>query len=51
MDEFQTLVHKDKVDHYVRLANRSISYAAEHLKIQCPHEGESDVGKNWYATH
>lgn len=50
-DEYQALVHKDRVDEYVRLADRSISYAAEHLKIQCPHKGESDIGKSWYETH
>ena len=50
-DEFQTLVHKDKVDTYVKLANKSISYAGEYLKIQCPHIGESDVGYDWSQTH
>jgi len=50
-DEFQTLVREDCVEEYIPLANRSISFAAEHLKIQCEHKGESDVGMNWSETH
>ncbi len=50
-DEYQCLVHKSKVDEYVELADRSISHAAKVLNIQCPHIGESDLGKNWAETH
>lgn len=50
-DEYQTLVHKDKVDEYKALADKSIEYAGQYLGIQCPHIGESDVGTDWYMTH
>lgn len=50
-DEYQTLVHKDKVDEYIALADKSIEYAGQYLNIQCPHIGESDVGHNWAETH
>ena len=50
-DEFQSLVHKDRVEEYVTYANRAIEYAGQYLKIQCPHIGESDVGRNWAETH
>lgn len=50
-DEYQTLVHKSKVERYKELANKSIEYAGKYLGIQCPHIGESDVGHNWYMTH
>lgn len=50
-DEFQTLVHKDKVQEYRKLADKSISFAGEYLNIQCPHIGESDVGMTWADTH
>lgn len=50
-DEYQALVHKDKVEEYRKLADKSIEYAGQYLKIQCPHIGESDVGTDWAATH
>lgn len=50
-DEYQCLVRDDLIDEYIPLANKSIGHAAKFLKIQCPHKGESDVGKNWYETH
>ena len=50
-DEYQTLVHKTKVERYKELANKSIEYAGKYLGIQCPHIGESDVGHNWFETH
>lgn len=50
-DEFQAEVREDLCEEYKKLANRSIAYAGEYLKINCPHVGESDVGDNWSETH
>jgi DNA polymerase I len=50
-DEYQALVHKDKVKDYRVLADKSIKFAGEYLNIQCPHIGESDEGQNWAETH
>lgn len=50
-DEYQCMVRKDLVQTYIPLADRSIAHAAQYLKIQCPHKGESDQGMNWAETH
>jgi len=50
-DEYQALVLESKQDEYVQLADKSIAHAGKYLNIQCPHKGESDVGKNWAETH
>jgi len=50
-DEFQCEVRDEIVDEFAELAEKSISYAGEFFKIQCPHLGESDIGVNWYETH
>lgn len=50
-DEYQACVKEHLAEQYAELANRSISYAAEYLKIKCPHKGESDIGRNWHETH
>lgn len=50
-DEFQCEVREDLAEVYSQLADRSIVKAAEFLKIQCPHVGESDIGNNWAETH
>jgi DNA polymerase I-like protein with 3'-5' exonuclease and polymerase domains len=50
-DEIQAEVRDDIVEEYSALAERAISQAGELLGLACPHEGEADVGNNWYETH
>jgi hypothetical protein len=50
-DEFQAEVKDDRVQEYKELAELSITQAGIDLGIQCPHEGEADVGLNWLETH
>lgn len=50
-DEYQTEVRDDCVAQYATLATAAITEAGKKLSIACPHEGEANVGKNWYQTH
>lgn len=50
-DEIQAEVRGDLAPAYAKLATRAIEYAAEYLKIACPHKGEADIGRNWQETH
>lgn len=50
-DEIQAEVREDLAQEYADLACKAIVYAGEYLNIQCPHQGDSDIGNNWYETH
>lgn len=50
-DEFQVECKPEIVDEVAELMALSIKKAGEYYKIQCPHEGESKIGNNWYETH
>lgn len=50
-DEFQCEVREDITEEFAELANNCIVDAGKYFKIDCPHEGESAIGNNWYETH
>lgn len=50
-DEFQAEVREDLAEEFAALGRQAITDAGAYLKIQCPHQGESDIGDNWYETH
>ena len=50
-DEFQCEVREDLAEEFARLAEQCIVDAGEFYKIECPHEGDSAIGCNWYETH
>lgn len=50
-DEFQCEVREDIAEEFAELANKCIVDAGLFYKIDCPHQGESDIGCNWYETH
>lgn len=50
-DEFQCEVREDIAEEFAEVANKSIVDAGLYYKIECPHQGESDIGMNWYETH
>jgi DNA polymerase I-like protein with 3'-5' exonuclease and polymerase domains len=50
-DEFQAEVRAPLVPKYRELAEYSIRYASEYLKMTVPQQGESEAGANWYETH
>lgn len=50
-DEFQAEVREDLCKEFAEIANSCIVDAGKYFKIDCPHEGESDIGNNWYETH
>lgn len=50
-DEYQCEVREDLCEEFAKLAEKCIEDAGTFFKIQCPHQGESDIGENWYETH
>lgn len=50
-DEFQCEVREEISEEFAELANKCIVDAGLFYKIDCPHQGESDIGANWYETH
>ena len=50
-DEYQAEVREDIADEFARLGEKAITVAGEYLGINCPQQGESDIGNNWYDTH
>lgn len=50
-DEYQCEVREDLTDEFAKLAEQCIEDAGKFFKIACPHQGESDIGDNWYETH
>ena len=50
-DEFQCEVREDIAEEFAEIANKCIVDAGLYYKIDCPHQGESDIGTNWYETH
>lgn len=50
-DEFQCEVREDIAEDFARLAEQCIVDAGLFYKIECPHEGDSAIGNNWYETH
>lgn len=50
-DEFQAEVREDLAEEFAALGEKAISTAGRFLEINCPHEGEADIGTNWYETH
>ena len=33
------------------LGGRAIEWAANYLKVNCPHDGDYLIGESWYNTH
>ena len=50
-DEYQCEVREDIAEEFARLAEQCIVDAGNYYKIECPHEGDSAIGCNWYETH
>lgn len=50
-DEYQCEVRDDLIPEFKELAERSIEYAGNVLKLAVPQRGEADVGRNWLETH
>lgn len=50
-DEFQCEVREDIAEEFAKLAEQCIVDAGRYFKINCPHEGDSSIGRNWGETH
>jgi len=50
-DEYAMIVHKDDVDKLKLIAKQAIDKSEEILKVKCPLDCDSKVGKNWSETH
>jgi len=50
-DEYTLEVLPKHVDRIRYLSEQAITKAGEYFHIACPHEGESNVGNNWYDIH
>lgn len=50
-DEFTIECKEHMAQEVAELAEESIAWAGRFLKINCPHEGEAKIGKNWLEIH
>lgn len=50
-DEFQIECHPHMVTEVATIGKESIAWAGRHFNIDCPHDGDSKIGHNWYETH
>ena len=50
-DEVQCEVRNDLTEEFAVLAEQCIADAGKFFNIKCPHEGESNIGRNWHETH
>jgi len=50
-DEYTLEVKPELVDRIRYLSEQAITVAGEYYNIACPHEGESQIGRNWYDIH
>ncbi|MCP4126769.1 MAG: DNA polymerase [Gammaproteobacteria bacterium] len=50
-DEVQLEVHPDHAELVGMIAVRAMQLAGKHFKLDCPMDGEYNVGNNWAETH
>lgn len=50
-DEYTIECKPEHVERISYLSEQAITKAGEYFNIQCPHEGESAIGNNWYEIH
>lgn len=50
-DEYTAEVREDIAEEFRLMAEQAIVDAGKHFKIKCPHEGEGQIGSNWYEIH
>ena len=50
-DEYQTQVLEEHSERFGVLAVQAIINAGVELKMNCPLDGESKIGNNWYECH
>lgn len=50
-DEFQVECREEIAQDVANICCEAIAWAGRYFNIQCPHEGESKIGKNWADTH
>lgn len=50
-DEIQVECSRDIADDVGKIVREAIEEAGLFYNISCPHEGESNIGRNWYETH
>jgi DNA polymerase I len=50
-DEFQTEVHRDHAEQLGEIQCQAIRDAGTYFKLNCPMDGEYNIGNNWSETH
>lgn len=50
-DEWQFECKPEIAEEAAKLACKAIKWAGEFFEIACPHDGDYQIGKNWYETH
>lgn len=50
-DEYTAEVKEEIAEEFRLMAEQAIVDAGKHFKIKCPHEGEGQIGNNWYEIH
>ena len=50
-DEWTVECRTDIAEHVGELAEKAIEWAGKFFNIPCPHKGNAQIGKNWWAIH
>lgn len=50
-DEWQFECVPEIAEEAAKLACKAIKWAGEYYGIACPHDGDYQIGRNWYETH
>jgi hypothetical protein len=50
-DEYQIECRETDAQRVAAIACESIAWAGRFYNIACPHEGEAQIGENWFETH
>lgn len=50
-DEYTIECRKEISEDVARIAEQCIVDAGKFYKIQCPHEGDAEIGKDWFEIH
>jgi DNA polymerase I-like protein with 3'-5' exonuclease and polymerase domains len=50
-DEYTVECRKEIAEDIAKISEDCIARAGKFLKIDCPHEGDSSIGKTWFSIH
>ena len=50
-DEYTIECREEIAEDVKKISEDAIAWAGNYYNISCPHEGDGNIGKNWYAIH